>query len=253
MCWSYPVSVAMVGIGSAATVHTFQRGLPRAIWLTIGYFTVMEALQASGYLVVDRCGTHANSLIAALSFLHIVFQPFFINAFSMELLPKQINRRIRVMVYGFCFASSAVTLLQLYPFNWVGACKIGEVLCGGELCLRSGGWHIAWDIPYNGLALRFNALFGTVFDFPLYAIAYASASFILPALYGAWRLTAFHLIVGPVLAVLLTNNANEWPAIWCLFSIGIILVALFPILMQQFRVERWFLWPQSWTVDLAHQ
>ncbi|MEL6418044.1 MAG: DUF5765 domain-containing protein, partial [Pseudomonadota bacterium] len=42
----------MVGLGTAATVAAARRGEPKAIWLTMGYFTAMEALQAAGYRVV---------------------------------------------------------------------------------------------------------------------------------------------------------------------------------------------------------
>jgi hypothetical protein len=30
--------------------------------------------------------------------------------------------------------------------------------------------------------------------------------------------------MGPILARLLTNNLNEWPAVWCLLSIGFLLI-----------------------------
>lgn len=113
MCWSLTASAAMVATGAATTVFARHKGLPTAIWLTIGYFTVMEALQTAGYFVVGACGTTTNQTITALSYLHIVFQPFFINAFSMQLIPREINKRIRTAVYWLCAASSAFILF--YP------------------------------------------------------------------------------------------------------------------------------------------
>lgn len=44
----------MVGVGGVATCVAIARREPRAIWLTIGYFTVMEALQAAGYAIAAR-------------------------------------------------------------------------------------------------------------------------------------------------------------------------------------------------------
>ena len=99
MCWSEAVSVAMVGVGAVATVVVAARGQPRAIWLTLGYFTAMEALQAAGYSVVDQCGAPSNRAITLLSFLHIVFQPLFLNAFAMELVPGPVKARLRRGVY----------------------------------------------------------------------------------------------------------------------------------------------------------
>ena len=153
MCWSLGVSTGMVVVGTAATVYTARKGQPAAIYLTIGYFTIMEALQAAGYLVVNQCGLAANQVLTLLSVLHITFQPFFVNAFAMELIPAEVRHKIAFVVYGLCFASAIFMLMQLYPFDWATPCRMGQYLCGNELCMRSGAWHIAWDIPYNDFTI----------------------------------------------------------------------------------------------------
>jgi uncharacterized membrane protein YjjP (DUF1212 family) len=61
------------------------------------------------------------------------------------------------------------------------------------------------------------------------------AAFAVPLFYGAWRFVLFHAVAGPLLALLLTGNQNEAPAIWCLFSIGIILIAISPPIRR--RIE----------------
>lgn len=222
MCWGLPVSIAMTCGGAAATGLTARR--PLAIPVTIAYFTFMEALQAVGYLVVDQCGSPLNQMVALLSYLHIVFQPFFINAFAMQLVPAPVRDRARVAVYTACALSSAVMLVQLYPFDWAGLCRPGSTLCGPVLCTVSGEWHIGWDIPFNGLTAPLDKLLGFQLTFPTYALA----AFIVPLFYGAWRFVLFHAVVGPLLASLLTDDPNEMPAIWCLFSIAIVLVSLSP-------------------------
>lgn len=242
MCWSATASLAMVGIGSVATGVAIVRGEPRAIWLTIGYFTAMEALQAAGYAVVDQCGSPGNQAITLLSYVHIAFQPFFINAFAMELVPGPIKARLRRGVYLCCAASSAVMLAQLYPFEWAGSCRIGEALCGTQLCLTSGEWHIAWHIPYNNLLHPFEDVIGVHFGFPTYMMV----AFIVPLAYGAWRFVIFHALAGPILAGTLTSNPNEAPAVWCLFSIGILLIGLSPLIRRRFETTAWWAWPRSW-------
>ena len=242
MCWSATASISMVGIGVVVTAVAASRGQPRAIWLTLGYFTVMEALQATGYAVVDQCGTASNQAITLLSYLHIVFQPFFINAFAMELVPELVKARLRRGVYLCCAASSAVMLAQLYPFEWAGSCRLGAALCGDELCLVSGEWHIAWNIPYNGLLLPLENALGIQSSLPTYFLAV----FVMPLAYGAWRLVIFHAIAGPILATALTGNPNEVPAVWCLFSIGILLIGLSPLIRRRFETTAWWAWPRSW-------
>lgn len=222
MCWSATASVAMVAAGGAATVVLFWRGEPRAIWATVGYFTVMEALQAAGYAVVDQCGSRANVSITLLSYLHIAFQPLFINAFAMATAPVAPTAQLRRWVWLLAGLATAFLLLRLVPAPALGVCAPGEVLCGPAWCLRAGEWHIAWEVPLNGLP----AAMGLPLQFPSYMLAV----FALPLVYGAWRFVLFHAMAGPLLASALTGDPNEMPAIWCLFSIGILAISLNPAL-----------------------
>lgn len=231
MCWGVTATLGMTAIGAAATAVTLRRGDAPAIPLALGYFTLMEGLQLAGYAVIGQCDSPANQVVTLLSALHIVFQPFVINAFAMQLVPAPVRARARVAVHGACALSAVVMLLQLYPFAWAGACTPGATLCAEALCTVPGAWHIAWDIPYNGLLAGWDLPFGMILGFPTYVLAV----FVMPVLYGAWRFALFHLLVGPVLAGLLTDNPNEAPAIWCLFSIGIVLMALSPVVRRRFE------------------
>lgn len=224
MCWSVSATVAMMALGAAAIVVTVKRRDPPAVPLTLGYFTLMEGLQLAGYAVLDACGNPVNQVVALLSFLHIAFQPLFVNAFALELVPVADKARARPWVYGACALSAVVMLLQLYPFGWAGSCSLGTALCGPVLCTFTGVWHLAWAVPYNGLMVPIEALLGTWFGMPTYAIVF----FLLPLAYGAWRFVLFQFVAGPVLAGLITLDSNEMPAIWCLFSVGLILVSLSP-------------------------
>ena len=222
MCWSATASVAMVALGGAAVAVTAMRGEPKAIWITLGFFTVMEGLQAVGYAVVDECSNPANQSITLLSYLHIAFQPLFINAFAMAIAPSPVPKWQARKVYGLAALATGFMLLKLVPLQALGNCTPGSPLCGLQTCLISGDWHIGWILPLNGFMEGFSSTFGIHIWFP----AYFLAVFALPLWYGAWRFALFHLLIGPFLAFALTTNPNEQPAIWCLFSIGIILVSL---------------------------
>ena len=222
MCWSSQASVAMTGIGVAAAVISYRRQDPAAIWLTLGYFSVMEMLQVAGYAFIDQCGTTENRAVTMASYLHIVFQPFLINAFAMELVPQAVKRRAKGWVYAVCAMSAAVMIAQLVPWEFAGPCLPGSALCASNLCTVSGNWHIAWDVPYNGLLVPLEKAVGIYMGFPTYMIAV----FVMPLFYGAWRFVLMHALAGPVLASAMTDNPNEMPAIWCLFSIFILLIGL---------------------------
>lgn len=225
MCWSEGASVAMVGIGAVATVVTIRRCEPAAIPLTIGFFTVMEALQVAGYWVVDECSLTSNQAVTALSYVHIALQPIFINAFAMAIAPVALSPRKRRMIFSVAGFATLLILLRLAPFDWAGHCRPGDALCGPAFCTVSGNWHIAWEMPLNDMWGSLGWFFRDVLSFP----AYTLSVFGLPLIYGAWRLVIFHAALGPVLAMLLTDNPNEMPAIWCLFSVGLVLVALSPL------------------------
>ena len=236
MCWSVEASVAMVGFGSVATGLAWHRGQPAAIWGTLGYFTAMEALQVAGYGVLDQCGTPQNRAVTLLSYLHIVFQPIVINLFVLQLVPAQVRQRVQGWVLGLAGVSAAVMLLQLVPVEAFGRCVPGQPLCGDQLCTVSGTWHIAWDIPYNGLLVPLESAFGFGSGFPTYMVAV----FVLPLLYGAWRFVLLHVFAGPVLSWMLTSDPNEMPAVWCLFSIMILCVGLSPALRRTVSSRTWW-------------
>ena len=226
MCWNATASVAMVGLGGAAVVVTVMRGEPRAIWLTLGYFAVMEVLQTAGYAVVDQCGSPVNRTITQLSYLHFVFQPLILNTFAMAIAPAPVPLRVQRRVYGAAAVCSVLMLLRIVPFEWAGLCTPGTSMCSDAFCTVSGNWHIAWQVPLNGL-------YGPLSNFaamPVLFPDYAVAVFVLPLFYGAWRFVLFHLAAGPVLAWMLTSNPDEMPAVWCLFSIGILLICLSPFI-----------------------
>lgn len=236
MCWSPEASAAMVVVGGVATVVAWHRAQPAAIWGTLGYFTVMEALQLAGYGVLDDCGSAANRSVTVLSFLHIVFQPVVINLFALELVPEPVRDRVRGWVLGLAAAASAVMLLQLVPATALGQCAPGTPLCGETFCTVSGSWHIAWNVPYNGLFVPVEAAVGLRAGFPTYMLAV----FLMPLVYGAWRFVLMHSAAGPVLAWSLTSDPNEMPAVWCLFSIVILGIGLSPTIRRAVSARSWW-------------
>ena len=236
MCWNTEVSGAMVTAGAVGSAITYHRGDPPAIWLTFGFFSIMEALQVWGIAVQNQCGTSSNQTVTVLSYLHIAIQPFFINAFAMELVPVAVKARARNWVYGACMVSTTIMLAQLIPDAALGACLPGSPLCADKWCTVSGDWHIAWDVPYNGLVVHLENVVGIHSGFPSYMIA----AFVIPLIYGAWRFVAVNFFAGPVLAAYLTTNPNEIPAIWCLFSIGILFIGLRPAVKKSVSANDWW-------------
>lgn len=225
MCWSPTVTAVMVGAGTIATIATARRGNPPAIWGTIAFFTAMEALQLVGYSVIDDCQAPANRPVTFLSYLHIALQPIAINLFAMAMIGPSITPRVRRIALSLSTLAAVILMVRLIPGTGP-ACAQGQVLCGVDYCTISGDWHLGWTVPWYNVW----GFLPTADTYPGLTgfLEYMLAGFLLPALYGAWRFSLFHLIFGPILAWSLTTNPNEMPAIWCLFSISILFVALSP-------------------------
>lgn len=229
MCWNGQASATLATVGFASTAYIAVKGEDKKLWIPLGYFCLMEILQALTYTVIDRCSLPLNQVLTLLGSLHIIFQPFFINAFSMHFIPELVYKRISPFVYGTCFVGTLMTISLLYPFEWTGMCHVGQVpFCSKHLCSVSGNWHIAWGAPLNDMKWLY--------------LGYFIPAFLGPLLYGSWKFSVYHILVGPVLAGLLTNNINEWPAVWCLMSIGLLLVVIKTPLRRLLYSQQWFWW-----------
>jgi hypothetical protein len=230
MCWSGEASAALAALGFASTAYAIHKKQSKLLWLPLGYFSLMEALQAYTYSVIDECGLPENQIATLLGYLHICFQPFFVNMVALYFIPKRLARKIAPFAYGVCFVACVMMLIKLYPFEWAPRCVAGvRPMCGEGLCAFSGNWHIAWALPISDIAYdRFSWYF--------------FAAFIIPFFYGSWRWTIYHFLTGPFLARLTTDNVNEWPAVWCLLSIDLLLIITNTRVKNYMYVRRWPGW-----------
>jgi hypothetical protein len=218
----------MALVGFTVAGYLWYKKESKLLWIPIAYFAIMETLQAITYFTLNGCPPQ-NQILTFLSYLHIAFQPFFINAIMLYFIPKTVSRKIFIFVFALAFLSSTLMLTSLYPFEWAGTCSEGEVLCGENLCAVSGDIHLAWQIPFNDLP-------GIV------GWGYLFSVFILPFFYGAWKVSTYNILAGPALAQLITNNPNEWPTIWCLLSVAYIIIAIIPYFRNKLKVKKWYFW-----------
>jgi hypothetical protein len=240
MCWNGQASAVLATVGLGTTAYAAYKKEPVVLWTSLGYFSLMELLQAFTYSVIDQCSLPSNQVATLLGYLHIAFQPFFINAVALHFIPDEVRLKLQPSVYALCLVSTVVMIIQLYPFEWAGHCDPNSTLCGARMCSVRGNWHIAWEVPTNGLG---NGIGGSrMHGFPTYSIAV----FLVPVLYGSWRCTLFQWLAGPLLAEQTTNNINEWPAVWCLLSIGLLTLTLKSPLRRLMYVRNWWLWRSTW-------
>jgi len=231
MCWSFGASAILAIIGLAVSLYLAFKKRSASLWVPIVYFALMEVIQAATYLVLNDCSSPANQLLTFLGYIHIVFQPFFINMFTMFFIPKKTRDKIYGYVYAVCFICTVLMLIKLYPFDWAGTCIPGvDGMCGTTICSVSGNWHLAWNIPFNGISMRF------------LLSPYMFAMFILPLIYGAWRVVLYGVAFGLIPTYFLTSNINERPTVWCLLSIVLMLAVFIKPFMKWLRAKKWYFW-----------
>jgi hypothetical protein len=241
MCWSAGASAGFAVAGASITAYAIYKKEPTAIWMVLGYFTVMEVLQALSYNSIDQCASEENLLMSKLSFAHILFQPFFFNAIALCFVSHEIKERAQLWAYGACAVASLLMLLQLHPISGGGQCANHRAMCGPDFCTYLGNWHLAWQFPFNDWGNGFADSSNPILQlFPGGHLPYTIAVFIVPLIYGAWKMAGFMFLVGPVLVRLLTDNIDEQPAIWCTMSLAIICVIAFSPLSRWLRQEGWW-------------
>ena len=222
MCWSTEASVVWATVGVSASAYLWYKKEPPVMWMTIGYFSLMEIIQALSYPVLNQCALPRNQMLTYLGYLHIAFQPFFVNLMALHFIPAEVRARIILPVMIACGIVTMSLVMNAYPFEWAGTCDPRRALCGPQMCTVSGNWHLAWLLPLNGLGnpLANFEIWG-IRPFPHGMPGYAIVAFLMPALYGSWKFALYLLLSGPVLARFLTDNIHEQPAIWCLMAIAV--------------------------------
>lgn len=230
MCWNGPASAGIAATGFLSSYLLYRKGEPAEIYLPPAYFVFMEGLQAITYLVVGECGNPVNIWLTRAAILHISFQPFFINMLGMAFVDKAVKAKIKKWVYLFCALTTAACLFRLVPlYDFFGHCELGRPLCSHvQTCAYRGQWHIGWNVLLNG----FNEGW----------IWYILAGFVLPVIYGSWKWSLYHYVVGPFMASLTTSDVNERPAVWCLFSTMIIAMLVNTRLRNYIYIKRWWPW-----------
>lgn len=235
MCWSGEASAVLATIGFGTASYVAYKGESKQLWIPLTYFACMELLQAATYVYINLCDAPPNQILTLFGYIHIAFQPFFVNMVAMYFIPDKVREKISTFVYTVCAIGAIAMLVKMYPFAWAGTCAIGiEAFCGQQACSVSGDWHIAWQLPLNGLAISFNGLF-----YGLHGITYILVAFVMPALYGSWRFVAFHIVMGPILSIITTRDPNEYAAVWCLFSIALCLSVIKSPIRKHLHVTTW--------------
>jgi len=194
----------------------------------MGFFAFMESLQAFQYSVVDQCDNPINQVLTLIGFIHLAFQPFFVNLYLGAFMTPAQKKHVP-LILSLSFFGGIMMMNRLWLTEGDHMCTIGiQPMCGQKMCTFRGNVHLAWQMPMQhadqdyftpGWTLHF-----VLFYLPSYAL-------------GMYGHTIFLLISGPFLGRVLTSHQDEIPAIWCFFSI---IQVLFPLIYAYFKDPKAF-------------
>ena len=121
MYWSGEASGVLAAVGLATAAYVAVKGESRELWVPLTYFALMELLQAATYVYIDLCDNPNNQILTLFGYLHIAFQPFFVNMVAMYFIPKEVKKKISTTVYTLCAMSSVAMIVKMFPFDWAGS------------------------------------------------------------------------------------------------------------------------------------
>jgi hypothetical protein len=205
MCFSENLSLTIGISGILLSIYLYPKNKYASIG--IGYFALMEILQYFQYKVINQCDNNYNKLLTNIGYIHICFQPLFINIWLFA-FTKNPN-------FTFLYLSFFAGLLLASRILFVKDAELcdgnNEPLCGKKTCSFSGNKHIAWNIRLRAPGKHwFTPSIGL--HFFMWVIPVLTIFQLKPLL--------AMLLTGPYIAAFITNNIHEQPAIWCYTSIA---------------------------------
>lgn len=204
MCFTQPMSLLFAVLGLSASAYLYKKYTYASI--SIGYFALMELLQYFQFFYIDKCNNYYNKLLTIIGYIHICFQPIFVNLWFFQFVKKP--------NYSFIYLSLAAALLllsRLIVTNDKHLCdNTNEPLCGKKTCTFSGKKHLAWNIRLRAP--------GQYWFTPSIGLHFFMWVIPVLTLFEIKPLIAL-LLTLPYFAIFITNNIHEQPAIWCFFSI----------------------------------
>jgi hypothetical protein len=205
MCFSENISLAIGSFGILSSLYFFNKNLYASIG--IGYFSLMEILQFFQYKVINDCNNNINKLLTNIGYIHICFQPLFFNIWLFAF-----TKNPNFIFLYLSFFAGLLLATRLFYVSDDELCDVkNEPLCGKTTCAISGEKHIAWNIRLRAP--------GKYWFTP--SIGLHFFMWVIPAIviFQLKPLIAL-ILTGPYLGILLTNNKNEQPAVWCYTSIA---------------------------------
>ena len=266
MCFSAEWSAFFAAISVVAAFIMHRKYGSTRHSIAILFFGSMELLQTVQYWYIavpednwSMCGNTTNQFLTFIGYLHICFQPFFLNLALDAMWRREslVGRLHNDLIQKLCLAGSVFLMgryLSAIIFPEMLDTKLGAE-CPSTYSLSSGFDPMLQETPPNHLGFSCtylsNSTTGESSGHLAWALPFSKPSYFVPNLaVHAFLMFApslvhpdpiaragglFLCLTGPVMAKMITPSLNEGAAVWCFFSMFQIVILL---VASYFMVEK---------------
>lgn len=227
MCFGSTWTLTSLATCTIAGLITMSVNADIRITAPIFFLAIKEWIQYESYKVLDTCNKK-NQWLTVLSWVHISWQPFFINLFFSYFTPSKWREYKLVLILCAIYAICNIVRIKELRIGGIKTrCAPSEkkAVCQPKTCSYPGVYHLAYGFELESADTSL-----LVPSFFTYVLLSFGPVFVL----GPRLLGFLHALVA-IIAMIITHKGTrdgEFAAIWCLNSFWLAVVGLYAVLSQ---------------------
>ncbi len=215
MCYSPTTSACLAAVSAVLAVRLYQqRDQTCFLWALFAFYAGMELLQTFQHRTVNQCDSKENQVLAFIAFLYVLVQPFFWNYYAWKCkssTPFQRGVFVSAMALNFVMIISFLLRLGTAPAG--ESTPLNDMLSGPLCTKQDDNQHLRWSWPIGP------SVSGSATWFMYFALWFVPLLFADDGLALSGGIAA-----GAVITYLVVRNKQEFPAVWCIFSIPFLIL-----------------------------
>lgn len=224
MCFGSTWSTTSFAILAMTSLAGVYRAIPSRIVLGTAFLALKELIQMLLYRHLESCN-ETNKYLTAAAWIHISFQPLFMNLFISAFSATPHLYDVPIML---CLMFAIANTFRLKEVRGAEATMCTQDTrrnpCRPLTCSTNGKYHLAY-----GFALYSSDISGyTPSMFSFFLLMFAPAFVI-----GDWQLASINAVVATLSYTLVAHDTGESSAIWCVNSFWVAFFALYYIVYRQ--------------------
>ena len=200
---------------------------PLTITLPLFFLASKELIQCLLYYNLESCNSN-NKWLTAAAWLHVSFQPFFVNLFISAFSKNPTEYKIPLIL---CLIFGVFNILRLKEFSMNNllndsSCipNIKNNVCRNTTCSINGERHLAYGFNLSSTDIGY---------FTPSLFSYVLLSFGPAFIIGDWQLAGIHLSVAVLSSLFARKDAGEAAAVWCVNSFWVVFFAIYYIVKNK--------------------